>query len=214
MRIYRIQKSTTTIASHQVMYVHEAFLAINIGLAITAITFAMKISLLVTPLIKMEIYLNHMLHIKQWDFIRGYFAFYLPALIISALIWSLLRLSSRAKLTDQFLFWIAGPLILLAMPSYWLYLATKYSYWGLYGSEIWRLGLSPFEPIVATTIIFAYLFLRQKISLWPLVPLFALHFLFWTMPIHAVSFGPLGLVAPIAGFGASVAWAFYICRRV
>lgn len=214
MTMYKTTKSGLNTLNHWVRYVYEIFFSINTGLAITAMVIAVAGWFIFTPLAKMETYLNNVLHIKQWDFIRGYFAFYIPALTISFLIWGLIKVCSHARLMNRFLFWIAGPLILLAMPIHWLYLAGRYGYWGWHGSQTWRLGISPLEPCVAVAVALAYIIGNQRRFTWLIILLLALHFFFWSIPLHTISFGPVALAAPFVGFFASAAWIFYINEQM
>ena len=190
--------------------IHEALFSVNTGLIVTQMAITAGGWSLIRPLITMEMYINYWLHIRQTDFVRGYFAFYVPATTITLCIWIALRLTSRSRLTDRLLYSMAGPLIVIAMPTYWHYMALKTNLWGWYGSQSWRFGASPFEAIFVLAVIFVYLYGKWPLPWWTLLPLLAMHFFFWAMPIHEIAVVGSPIVAPLVGFCASSVWIFYI----
>jgi hypothetical protein len=170
---------------------------------------------LINLLVTMEMYINDLLHIRQTDFVRGYFAFFIPSIGFSLCLWALLRLSSGSKLAKVVLHSIAGPLILLAIPAYWQYLAWTSNLWGWYGSRNWRYGASPFEALVALAIALIYLRGKWPAPWWTLTPFLAMHFFFWALPVHEIAFGPSVLLGPLVlvGFCASWVWVAYVANR-
>ena len=164
-------------------YIHEALFSLTAGLATTIALVASGWAL--NTLRVMEVHINHMLHIRQCDLIRGYFAFYVPFIAISLSTWALIRFTAYSRLTNRLLYSVAGPLALVVMPAYWLYLALTTNLWGWYGSQRWRFGASPFEAILGLAAILVYLSGNWPLPKWTLIPLLAIHFFFWAMPIHA-----------------------------
>jgi hypothetical protein len=190
-------------------YSHEVLFSVNMGFCATTIaqTACQWFSDASTTL---ELNINRWLHIPQSDFIDGYFGFYVPAVVASFCIWISLRLTSHSRLTNGLLDTVAGPLNLLGMPAEWYYLAVTTNLWGWYGSYNWRYGASPFEPVAAIAITIAYICRKWPSHWWATVPLLALHFFFWGLPIHAIGFARSVLLGPLVGFCASVVWVLYV----
>ena len=69
----------------------EILFCVNAGFAATSVMFCLSLSACL-PFLHLEVYLNHLLGIRQTDFIRGYFAIWIPSLIVAACIWTLVQL--------------------------------------------------------------------------------------------------------------------------
>lgn len=96
----------------------EVFFSIHIGYAGVSMVFCAIPSASI-PFAHLEVYLNHLLHIRQTDYIRGYFEFWIPSLISALCIWSLFRLSRRLSFTKEILRSAAGVAILLCPSAIW-----------------------------------------------------------------------------------------------
>jgi hypothetical protein len=95
----------------------EILFSINTGFAATSVLFCVSFSACV-PFIHLEVYLNHLLGIRQTDFIRGHFTIWIPALILATCIWTLLQFLSRLPFApiSQLL---SGVTILLCPTAIW-----------------------------------------------------------------------------------------------
>ncbi len=71
------------------------------------------------PFIRLEVYLNHLLGIRQTDYIRGYFTAWIPSLILAIGLLILVRSLSRLSLTNCVLRSVAGIAILLSPTAVW-----------------------------------------------------------------------------------------------
>jgi len=81
----------------------EILFSINTGFAAISILFSVSLSASL-PFIHLEVFLNHLLGIRQTDFIRGYFTIWIPSLILAACIWSLVRFLSLLRFSK---WWIS-----------------------------------------------------------------------------------------------------------
>lgn len=190
--------------------IHEVLFSLNTGLVGIEIAVAVAGWSLIQPFDLMEMHVNSWLQIRQADFVRGYFAFYVPSIVGALCIWMILRLTSSSKPTNYLLHFIAGPLMLLGMPAYWQYVAVKTNLWGWYGSQTWRYGASPLEAMTALAVILVFLFGKWPGPPWTIIPFLAMHFAFWTMPIHRIWLGGPQLIVPVVGFLSCSLWVFYV----
>jgi hypothetical protein len=203
-------KWTAGPSNNRLRYIHEVLFSLNTGLMGTELAVTAGGWSWTSRLVRMEMHINYWLHIRQTDFVRGYFAFYIPSIAAALCIWALLRLTANSRLTNVVLNWIAGPLTLLALPVCWQYIASTTNLWGWYGSQGWRYGASPFEAVVTLVASLVYLRGKRPLPWWTAVPLLAVHFYFWGMPIHDISFGPSSALGPVLGFCASLIWVVFV----
>jgi len=189
----------------------ELLLSLNTAFAGMSMLFCISRSAAL-PFLRLEIYLNHLLHIRQTDFIRGYFAIWIPSLIIAICILILLRLSRHLRVTRTFLRSVAGMAIFLSPCAIWT-CAYEHNGWSLE----W-----PYKPIwgeaaLAVVCLWAFVNLRWVIGKWVGLFVFLAHSLFWYLfhsnglfglnwgiPHYA---GPAGLTL---GISAAFAWELYI----
>jgi hypothetical protein len=178
---------------------HFAFLGVSVA----------PFPALIPPLARMEGRINGLLHIRQTDFVRGYFVMWVPSAALALVIWLLLRALRRTRLAQESLRSVAGIATLLAPPVYWVY---------HYDTTSWPVGWpyqgAPFE--IAMALLCAILFAagRWKAPLWAGVLLLVLHYGFWWFvpgsEYEAPNYsGPLG---PALGFCAALAWIVYLSR--
>jgi hypothetical protein len=95
----------------------EIVFSINTGFAATSILFCASLSASL-PFLHLEVSLNHLLGIRQTDFIRGCFTIWIPSLILAACIWSVVRFLSRLSFTPVLQF-LSGVTILLCPTAIW-----------------------------------------------------------------------------------------------
>ena len=96
----------------------ESLFSLNTAFAVMSIVFTASLSAPL-PFIHLEVHLNHLLGIRQTDYIRGYFSIWIPSLILAVCLLSLLRLVSRRCNTERVVRPIAGITILLCPTAVW-----------------------------------------------------------------------------------------------
>lgn len=182
----------------------EACFSIQIGYVGVSMVFCAIPSASI-PFVYLEVYLNHLLHIRQTDYIRGYFEFWVPSLIFAMGIWSLLRLTRRLRLTREILRSAAGVAILLCPAAIWTC------------AYVW-----PYKPVLiesALVLICLWVFLKGPwvVARWVGISAFFAHSLFWYLcpgnRFHALEWGIPGYGGPVGmilDFCSALVWGLYI----
>lgn len=189
----------------------EVLFSANTGLAAISMLFCVSLSASL-PFLRLEVYLNHLLGIRQADYIRGYFTNWIPSLILAACIWSLLLFLTRLRFAQGVLRSLAGITILLSPTAIWTcgYERNRWSLQWPY-KAVWG------EAILATILFFLFLRGPWKTSRAIGVCGFLGHCIFWCwfasdgfrwplewgVPGYA---GPFGL---LLGFCALLIWGLY-----
>jgi hypothetical protein len=156
---------------------------------------------------QMEIRINHFLHIRQTDFIRGYFSIWIPSVLIAFLIWVALRASIRTRVTQGFLRSVAGLITIFAPPAYW------FQFWEwTFRPEGWPNFGAPFELAIAVVITVLFLSRKWSPPFWVGLLLVGAHYAYWYYTTEWVPFAtnyasPAGA---ILGFCSAVAWVRYV----
>jgi hypothetical protein len=174
--------------------------------AVTASLFAWRLAY---RLAQMEIAINHFLHIRQTDLVRGHLSVWIPTILLGMSVWAFLRAASGVRATDEFLRTLAG-LITLAAPSAFWVLAYNSQHW----SFDWPKYLALFEN--AITLLSALLFLngRWKAPKWIVLLGLALHYGIWYAEPSTLFFSDYGgLPGPLLGFSAAASWVAYLSTR-
>ncbi len=189
----------------------EVLFSINTGFASMSILFCASSSASL-PFIHLEVYLNHLLGIRQTDYIRGYFTIWIPSLVLAACIWSLLRVLIRLRLTQSFLRSVAGMMILLGPTAIWT-CGYERNGWSLQWpyKTVWG------EAALAT--IFFFLFLKGPLATSRRIGAlgFLGHCIFWYwftsdgfQPLNWGMPGYGGPVGMVFGFCALLIWGLYV----
>jgi hypothetical protein len=157
--------------------------------------------------LQMEIRINRFLHIRQTDFIRGYFAIWVPSLLIAFLIWCLLRTFARTRVTQEFLRSVAGVITIFAPAAYWFYVYER-TFWPVG----WPYHGAPFELAIALVITVLFLRGKLRVPFWASVLLIGGHYAYWYYATEWVPFAtnyasPAG---PILGFCSAMGWVLYV----
>ncbi len=190
----------------------ELLLSLNTGFAGMSMFFcAMGLSGEM-PFIRLEVYLNHLFHIRQTDYVRGYFAIWIPSLAIALCILTLFRLSRHLSITKSSLRFVAGMTVFLSPCAIWT-CAYEHIRWSL----DWPYKLIWGEAALAVLCLWVFLKARWAIGKWIGISAFVAHSLFWYfflsgtlnglnwgIPHYA---GPAGL---LLGTSAAFAWELYI----
>jgi hypothetical protein len=188
----------------------EILFSINTAFAAMWILFSASLSASL-PFIHLEVHLNHLLGIRQTDFIRGYFTIWIPSLILAACVWSLVRFLSRRRYSGWALQSLLGIIILLCPAAIW---TCKYEQNGW--SLQWPYKTVCGEALLAT--ICFVLFLKGPSAMSRRVGVIAFlgHCIFWywftSDGFHSLNWempgydGPVGMVS---GFCALLIWGLY-----
>lgn len=194
----------------------EALFSLNIAFAAVSLIFNASLSASL-PFIHLEEYLNHLLGIRQTDYIRGYFTVWIPTLVLAMCLLTLLRLLSALNRTRWIMRHVAGILILLSPTAVWTCVYEQRSKWSLQ----W-----PYKPIwgeAALAVICFRKFLNGPREASLKIGLLALfgHYLFWCCftgdgfhSPYSLEWGPLytGLFEIVLGFSSLLVWGLYAYR--
>ena len=85
----------------------EALFSLNTALAGISLIFCVSQSASLA-FIHLEVHLNHLLSIRQTDYIRGYFTVWIPSLVLAICLLSLLRFLSGLSLAKWIMRSLAG----------------------------------------------------------------------------------------------------------
>ena len=194
----------------------EALFSFNTAFAGVSLIFSASLSFSL-PFIHLEVYLNHLLGIRQTDYIRGYFTVWIPSLVLALCLLTPLRFLNRLSLTTRIMNRVAGILILLSPTVVWTCGYAQQSHWSLQWpyKTIWG------EAALALICFSIFLKAPRETSLKiGLSGLFA-HYLFWYWfpgdgfrspallywgPLYG---GPFGMVLAIS---ALLVWGLYSFR--
>jgi hypothetical protein len=185
-------------------YIHEAVFALNTACAIVFLALASSEKASI-PFLRLEIRINHFLRIRQTDFIRGHFAFWIPALGLALSFWVVLRIFSRAELTNRLLRLFAGAAAFFLLPAVWI-CADPHRGWLLW---------PPYGPLELAVVIIVFLLIfcgKWSVSLSVGLVGTATHYLFWYWlfnGLHVPSWDAAGYSGPggiIIALGAAIAW--------
>jgi hypothetical protein len=189
--------------------VHEALFALNTASSIVLFAFSASPETHV-PFAHLEVLVNHLLGIRQTDFIAGHLAFWIPALILAASLWIALHAFSQTRFVNFVIKTLAGVFAFSLLPIVWVYVSSDRN----------RFFLWPYEGLLelATVIIVIVLVSDRKWSLaiWLGFSGTLLHYLFWYCLLNGFHtpnwerpgyYGPSG---PIGALFASLAWLAYL----
>jgi len=195
--------------------VHEAAFSLNVALVLMAFVLQYAPSSLISNLNRLEISVNRMMHIRQTDFITGYWSFFLPGIALALCIWVFLRVFPRAKFTRRILRSEAG-FIAVGAPALWWLCATY--------SQSHRYGWSPFssiqfyELLAALFCIILYLYRRRSVPNWGAIFILLLHYAFWSWqfwPLFVTlvrGWGGSAAVTLLVGLCSSLLWMLYLAH--
>ena len=194
----------------------EALFSLNTTFAALSLIFSASLSASL-PFIHLEVYLNHLLGIRQTDYIRGYFTVWIPSLGLALCLFTLLRFLNRLSLTKWITQRVAGILILLSPTAVWTCGYAQQSRWSLH----W-----PYKTVwgeAALALICFWIFLKGPRDASLKIGLSGLfgHYLFWYWfagdgfrSPSSLYWGPLygHLFGMMLGFSALLVWGLYAYR--
>jgi hypothetical protein len=182
-------------------YLHELLFALNIAFLATSIAFSSPG--LARPFFGLEVSINHILHIRQTDFIRGYFGFGIAAVLCACAIWLLLTAFQNTATEKFVLKYVAGLAALIAPPLFFLFLNHR--------TVGWQLGWESAE--ISLMLAAAWLYIRRVLKgTLVMITILAIHnlFWFWQFGPHFSTFNYTGPLAPATCFCSAVAWLYYL----
>jgi hypothetical protein len=187
------------------LHAHEALFALNTACAIVSFAFATSWEVY-APFARLEVRINHLLHIRQTDFIRGHFTFWIPALGLALCFWLVLRVASRAQLTRYLVRSVGGVAAFLLLPAVWICADPQR------GRSLLSFYEVPPELAVVIVVFLLVLYRKWSISIWVGVAGAATHYIFWYWQVNGLRapnwerpgyFGPLG---PLVGSCSAIIW--------
>ena len=187
---------------------HKALFSLSTAFLLINLLFLFSQNLRI-PFIRLEISINLLLHIRQTDYIRGYFEFAIPSVILAACICMLLHISSDRRLTKQILRSVAGIVLLFGPLAFWIL------YYQLVGWSFgWPYRGAPVELALAVLCLILYLSGNWPVPRGAGILLLAAHygFWYWTPSTNPMLAGFTGPIAPVLGFCAALAWGAYRAR--
>jgi hypothetical protein len=153
--------------------------------------------------------INHALHIRQTDYVTGYFAFFLSATAVAFCVWIFLR-RADTQFTERILCSAGGIAALTAAPIFWI--IGTYVNSGMYG---WTpLHAAEFyELLIATLCTCLYLSGHWRLPAWVSVCLILLHNGFWIRELPpSLNFMGYYLVASFFMLASSLTWSVFIAQ--
>jgi hypothetical protein len=197
------------ISVSQIRYVHEVLFSLNLALASLAIIFLYRLQPLVHLLFNWEVDIRAFLRLRPTDFHEGYWAIFMPGVLVALFIWGVLRLSSHTRATHEVLRSVAGITAFVSPGTFWLcgtYIASSKNGWSALKSAQF------YELILAAVCVLLYLSNAWPIPKWGDVVMILLHYTFWFWQFGPFTFfmGYGGPLAPAIALGSTVAWAVYV----
>jgi hypothetical protein len=189
--------------------VHGVLFALNTACAVVFFFFT-NFPEASTPFGHLEVRINHLLRIRQTDFIRGHFQFWVPALALALCSWIAMRVSSWARPANSILRSFAGATAFFLLPTVWI-CADPHRRWLF----VWPYEVS-IELVAMIFAFFLFLCRSRSISIWLGFAVAATHYVFWYwlygglhVPNWSVPgyFGPAGLILALC---TSLAWVGYV----
>jgi hypothetical protein len=194
----------------------ESLFSLNTAFAAMSLIFSASLSASL-PFLHLEVYLNHLLDIRQTDYIRGYLTVWIPSLVFAMCLLTLLRFLSGLSLTTWIMQRVAGVLILLSPTAVWTFGYAQQSRWSLQ----WPYKMIWSEAALALICFRIFLKAPRETSLKiGLSALFG-HYVFWYWftgdgfrSPSSLYWGPLygHLFGMVLGFFALLVWGLYAYR--
>lgn len=174
---------------------HLAFAGMSMMLMTTTVAHA--------QLGRMERAINDLLHIRNTDFIRGYFGIWIPSVCVAALLWILLRALVHKPFAQRVLPSAMGIIILFTPATFKLF---------RFQLDSWPVDWLLWAGLAITAICAVLLISgRWNWPLWAAWPLLFAHYTFWYFTPGSVYGVPsyAGPTGPILGLCAALAWSLY-----
>jgi hypothetical protein len=194
---------------------HEAVFSLNLAFGFMAFFLYDMPAGLERRAIKLDLFLNRLLHIRETDLLTLGWSFFLLGIVLALIVWMLLRLLSRTEIEHAVLRSTGGILAISAAPSWYI--------WATYHADTtvgssWPILRHPESYEFVVVLVCMCLYLKGTLRLpRPVGVIFLIgHSAFW---LWAYRFSFLGMiqgggryeaVTPVLGLLAAFAWAVYL----
>jgi hypothetical protein len=198
-------KSTT------IQCAHEALFSANIAFVFMALVFQSGSQFAVSRLNSLEFAFNRLLHIRQTDFLRGYWEFFLPGIALAVVIFVTLRLFP-AHFSYNILRSLAGISAVTLAPALFCVTYFRSHGWNPFGTALFC------ELLVALFCVLLYLYGKWPTAKFGSLIILLLHYAFWFWqfsPFFAMflsGWGGAVAVVPVVGLCSSLAWMLYLAN--
>jgi hypothetical protein len=183
--------------------IYEALVALNTSCAIVFLAFSLSRAYI--PFAHLEVRVNQLLHIRQTDFVRGHFQFWIPALGLTFCTWLLFVFFLRGQRAERVLEVLVGMIAFFLLPIVWI-CADQ--------SRVWLLlpPYGPVELVLAASVFLLTWYRNWSIPIWLGVLSATVHYIFWYWLFAGFNApnwnapgygGPVGL---LVGFISAVMW--------
>lgn len=199
-------------ATGTIRFVHEALFSLNVTLVVMALVFQHSPHSLSSVLNELEFAINRYLHIRQTDFITGYWQFFIPGVALAVLFTSLLRTNSDSHFTEVIVRWVAGVAAVALAPA-WLCATDIQVHGWTFAAAIQVCELS----VVVCYVVF-YLRGTHTVPWFWGVPIVVVHYAFWFWQFRLFfltlvrGWGGAVAVAPVIGLCSGLAWLLYTAK--
>jgi len=189
--------------------IHEVLFSLNLAFAIVASLFVLDPRVLTSAMFRLDSAINHTLHIRQTDYVTGYFAFFLSATALALGVWIFLR-RADTQFIGRILYSAGGIAALTAAPIFWIigtYVNSgRYGWTPLHAAEF-------YELVVATLCTCLCLSGHWRLPAWVGVCLILLHNGFWIRELPpSLTFMGYYLVASFFMLASSLTWSVFITQ--
>jgi len=177
---------------------HLAFAGMSMMLMATTVAHA--------QLGRMERRINDLLHIRNTDFLLGYFGIWIPSVCVAALLWVLLHAVADKPFSQRVLPFAMGIIILFTPAAFKLF---------RFQLDSWPVDWLLWAGLAGTAICAVLLIAgKRKWPLWAAWPLLYVHYRFWYFTPGSDFYSPTysGPAGPILGLCSALAWIVYFNR--
>jgi hypothetical protein len=195
---------------------HEVAFSVNLAFALVAFVFLFDFRFATLPLFRMNVAICRYLHllpnprVPKDFYTSGYFAFWVPAIVLATCFWALLRRFSQERFVRTWLLRCAAGITALAAPPVWwlcsTYLASRKDGWRPLGA------IQFYEVVLVLACAAPYLSGNRPVPQRASIVFLLGHFGFWLWQFgtHPFFMGYGGPVAPTVGLCAGLTWISYI----
>ncbi|MGA8872803.1 MAG: hypothetical protein WB460_16775 [Candidatus Acidiferrales bacterium] len=198
-----------SVATSVIRHIHEVLFSINIGLAIMAAVILYAPRSFILPVTQTEVVINKALNLRQTDFTKGYWGFFVPVAALALCSFFLVRLSSRTRYARGTLRSAGGIIALALAPAWWL--GLMYDAEHRYGWNIFR-AFQFYEAVLIVVCAILYLRGERQVASWASIGIFLAHGVFWIWQFGPYSFSTYlsWQIAPFIGLCSILGWLLYV----
>lgn len=155
--------------------VYEILFSVNVAFAAMVGLFGQGPEALTSWLYRLNSSMRNSFRLEQTDLATNGFVFFIFALVLTLLMWALLRLSAGAWPTAKILPLVSGIAAIDAIPLVWSYGHRPWVAHGWYLPEVIQLVEA------GLVVLCLYLFMRRRwqVPIWTCITILVIHFAFW-----------------------------------